>query len=183
MKKNELTRYMGTSRGWLITAIVWACFASGFVLMANALDKMEPSTFWLILLLEQWPVIVLLIVYFCKRHRVRRIISQLERENRLDTILSDFQSAARMVNDKLRLGRHYIYVRGKKKLLPYSDIHGLHQVIESSGILETSRKLMYQTPSGKEVELCKLESHGISNEDVKKIRLFVAIMQKEENAK
>lgn len=175
MDKRKMANYMGTPRGYLIGTLIYACFAAGFVLMANALDETDRIDFRLILICSQWPTALVLVIYAIQGLRMQGLFSRLEKDGQLEGVLADFQSARCFVNDQIRMGERYIYVRGKKKLLSYDQVCGLRQVIETVMGKGQDRKLVYRTPSGKERRLCKLDMFGKSDGDVLRIRSIVNI--------
>lgn len=183
MERNELKKYMGMGlpRGYLIGTGIYAGFAAGFVLMANALDNTNSFDFGLILLCTQWPTAVVLGIHAVRYLRMQCFFSRLKRNGRLDAILEDFRSAKCFVNDQMRMGENYIYIKGKRKLLSYDEVCGLHQAVETIAGKAYEYKLLYKTPTGKERELCKLDFYGNSYEDLQRIQLIVDMKRNQIN--
>lgn len=172
MEDTTFRNFFQPSKGWLVAAAVSGCtmLITGLVVLKYDSDILE----WLLMMIGvQWPTFIMLIIHYCKKAVANRWFSKLEESGEYAALLADFQSAVPVLKEKVRLGYRYIYVKGKRVFVSYSDICKLYQYVHKTNHAEDRRQLHYLNPKGKKKVLCNLELSGKSDQDVLKIMTFV----------
>ena len=164
MNKN-LKEYMSSKKGFRkILIVVGAVLAAFFFIVPIILDGDK-----LIGCVASFANLVLVAVMLILESRSKKFYKHLAETYNWQELEADYQSAISVMNNTLRFGEKWIFVRNREQLLGYEDIAQIYQYIHRTNLVEDKRALKYKTPSGKEYVLCGLQLNGKSDEDVKRI--------------
>ncbi len=153
--------------GWKILSILIAAllaFALVWGLCGNYIDYARLPVFAIILLLTLIPAL-----------RTGKFRRRLKESNMTEEAESDFNDAIAFRNGRLRMGKKWIYIKGKCRMVAYSDIRQVYQHITKRYFIETERELRYVDTDGRKRIMCRLELRGRSDEEVKQIVTLMLI--------
>lgn len=168
MDKKTLVNYLSWARGWIIAAIVWFVLCGWSSIWATV----ESGEIMLVAIMLS-PTVVPLLVAVIRRMHVQRYVDALEKNGELGMVLYDFQTSHPLVKDKVRLGARYVYGRGCRRAVSYSDITKVYQYTHSTYFIEDQRSLQYVNAKKRTKKLCSLQLNGKSDRDVAVIMGFI----------
>ena len=130
-------------------------------------------------------LLAVLIGVFVLRHWLRNVMpyfSYLYFWNTIKSLKSrgmyhkaalDFNEAVPVLNDRIRLGRQYLFCKNTFIIIAYSDIHNVHQYVEYTNHFETSRELRIVDKQNQTRMLCKLKGRGNADIELHKVIRFM----------
>lgn len=93
-------------------------------------------------------------------------ISMMEREGRLQNVLSDFRDAMDCMGGELRLGQRWIYGKGSGIPYEYGNVVRVYQYVHKTNFAEDSRQLHASLKTGGTVTLCDLPVGGAQEQEL-----------------
>ena len=172
--KDELKDYLSSGREWLwmVTIVAAAIFLiQGVGILKGNGDNWFGFIFFVsVFLLSRLPDF--LFASFLKKIKAEGIYELAKK---------DFESAVSLVEDRVRLGKNYIFSKGKSRLLKYEDIVQVYQYVHKTNFIENERALMYVDINGSTRKLCNLKLRGASDGDA--MKMIGIIVQNNPNVK
>lgn len=96
-------------------------------------------------------------------------VKSLEKDGKLDSVLSDFRDGEKLLNGRLIRGRNYIMSRGSGTVLGTDEVVRLYDCRKKNGFAGDTRVLMAETRDGKQHELTFLSIKGKDDGDIGKL--------------
>ncbi len=93
-------------------------------------------------------------------------MSMMEREGRLQNVLSDFRDAMDCMGGELRLGQQWIYGKGSGIPYEYGNIIRVYQYVHKTNFAEDSRQLHATLKTGGTATLCDLPVGGAQEQEL-----------------
>lgn len=91
-----------------------------------------------------------------------------------DAIARDFAQAEAVLDDRLRLGRKYVFGKGSGFILRYDEINQVFQMVSRTNLIETNRELRARVTGEIEaVTLARLKRAGKSDEELKRVLMIM----------
>ena len=145
--------------GWKLLGIITAAYL--IVFFAFAFSGADVKY-------EALPVLVIIILgSLIPAWRQKKFREGLE--DIKDELQQDFDNAVDFRGGKLKLGNRWMYIKGKSRIIPYSEVTQVYQHVTRTYFIETERELKYVDSKGRKRTLCKLELRGKSDAEVKHI--------------
>ena len=103
---------------------------------------------------------------------------KIERSRKFDDIVSDFNTAVCYIDDKLRMGREFLFIKSiYGKIFSYGDIEKIRMI--RIGTRAKTYKLMVKLTDGSEKTLCEVQAGAMQLLDSDGItEVIKAILQK-----
>ena len=158
----QLKKYMSANKFWW-TVLTVVMIALCVVFVISAIAGNDVKYYGLVVFL------VILGLSLIPQYKSKKFYEKLEKHGDLPQVVADFEGAVAMRKNTVRFGEHWVFMKGKEKLLAYEDIRQVYQYIHKSNFIENERALKYVNSKGKAKVLCKLELRGKSDEELAKM--------------
>ncbi len=100
-------------------------------------------------------------------------IQMMEREGKLQTVLTDFRDAGEYLSGELKLGQYWCFGKGAKIPVTYGEILRAYQHVHKTNFVEDSRQLMVVTAGGSTITLCELPAGGRGDQELNRTLSFM----------
>ena len=158
----ELKKYLtaGVGGWWVLTGFAGALVVIYVISLAmgNDVDPAGLVVFLIILAVSLIPQLVAM-----------SKMKKLSEDPNLAAMEQDFRAAQPMRKGMARFGRYWIFVKGRRAPVLYSDIRQVYQFIQKTNFIESARTLRYVDQKGRTRDLCKLDLRGKSDADVRQM--------------
>lgn len=173
MEVKKLKKYIGSGGGWvwLVFGGFMEVFGLGF-LVSLLRDGTELSVAWVVLVILGGGGVLIWLGWSTIQDR-KKMFREMEETGEIQRVLSDFETALPLVNGNVRLGQHYIFGKGKARIIRYGEIRQVYQHITRRNFIESERCMKYVDSKGKTRDMCNLLLRGKSDEDVMRIMLVI----------
>lgn len=167
-EEEKIKKYIGINNPYLRLLLVpIMCFLIGIVLAFMMKRGTEPVTFFIII----WSGIGCLIFVTSMQNLTvaMKHWRMLIQNNLLDDIKSDFESAIPFIQDKIRTGKKYLFIKSVfGRIISYKEIYKLYVNVERT---KTTHRyvLMIQLKDESKVRLCTLTHFRL--QDIDKITI------------
>ncbi len=164
----------------IICTVVCGAFGAFFAYLFTSTPSSEDNVIFWILFAG-----ALLGCVFCVVDAIKNALfpNKLKKNNLAERVEMDFCAAVSMANNTIRFGKEWIFIKGKRKLLEYSEIKQIYERIEIDKIKKTqkSHSVQYVDERGHDHTLCWL---SLSNESrAEAMKIFKLIIDKNPNVK
>ncbi|MBQ7119695.1 MAG: hypothetical protein IJO09_05725 [Oscillospiraceae bacterium] len=90
----------------------------------------------------------------------RKFIKELKESGLEEAVEVDFRSAVSNSNDRVRFGKEWMFAKWSIKLIRYSEIKQVYQLIIRKNGVENERRVQYVDTAGKEHKICRIKRFG-----------------------
>ena len=158
----ELKKYLtaGVGGWWVLTGFAGALVVIYLISLAMGND-VEPAGLVVFLIM----LAVSLIPQLVTMGKMKK----LAEDPNLPAMEQDFRMAQPLRKGKVRFGRYWIFVKGRRAPVMYAEIRQVYQFIQRTNFIESARTLRYVDTKGRTKDLCKLDLRGKSDAEVRQM--------------